>query len=137
MSDSATRWARGRWNVLRARRPRLTGGVETGLLGLRGRAHLADEVRTLRTRVAELERDAALLAAHVAALTDDRPTGMGAAEPGQSVEAVRLAAVAFYEQRIAALEARLPHPAGRRHARDRMVGTSRDGTSGYESENER
>ncbi|HEY8317780.1 MAG TPA: hypothetical protein VIG76_03035 [Amnibacterium sp.] len=128
MTGDAERWARGRWNVLRKRRPRITRAVEAGVLGIRGAAALADEVRALRNRVAELERDHALIAAHVAALTEAVP---GEARPAPSVEAVRLAAVAFYEHRITALEAR----AGLRHARDAVTRTTRRGTSRDGTEN--
>jgi hypothetical protein len=126
------RWARGRWAVLRVRRPRFTGRVESGMLGLRGTAHLVDEVRSLRARVAELERDHALLAAHVAVLGEAAP---GEVEPAPSVEAVRLSAIAFYEHRISALEARLSTPIGRRHAGTASARWSVPGTSGYEAEN--
>jgi hypothetical protein len=130
MTAGVERWARGRWNVLRARRPRLAGTAESALLGIRGTARLVDEVRALRTRIGELERDHALMAAHVAALTEATP---GDAMPAPSVEAARLAAVAFYEHRIAALEARaagrprLRH-AGRGSARTTVRETSDDGT---------
>ncbi|MGN6744197.1 MAG: hypothetical protein ACTHJL_13010 [Amnibacterium sp.] len=126
---SPARWARGRWNVLRARRPRTAGALETGVLGLRGSARLVDEVRLLRTRLAALERDHALLAAHVAALVEAAP---GGAQPEPSVEAVRLSAVAFYEQRIAALEERLP---SRGHARRAPGSGSARRTSGDRREN--
>ncbi|HEV7623536.1 MAG TPA: hypothetical protein VGO26_05325 [Amnibacterium sp.] len=129
---AARRWARGRWNVLRARRPRVTGAAESGLLGIRGAGHLVDEVRAMRTRVAELERDHELLAAHVAALAEAAP---GDGQPAPSVEAARLAAVAFYEQRIAALEARLASPASLRHARSTAARATAAGTSGYGTEN--
>lgn len=129
MSAAPTRWVRGRWHVLRARRPRVAGAVESGVLGLRGTVHLVDEVRRLRTRVAELERDAALLAQHVAALAEATP---GGTQPDPSVEAVRLSAVAFYEQRISDLEEAVAH---RRHARRRWGSASASGTSGDGTEN--
>ncbi|MDH2445224.1 hypothetical protein QDR37_14825 [Amnibacterium sp. CER49] len=124
--SASTRWARGRWNVLRVRRPRLAERVEAGLLAVRGGARLVAEVRSLRTRVAELERDHALLAAHVGALAQ-APAGVERIAP--DVEAVRLAAVAFYEHRIAALEAH----AGGRHA----TGGQSTRTSGYGTGNDR
>lgn len=136
MSVAVGRWVRGRWSVLRARSPRGTGAVESGLLGLRGAAHLVDEVRLLRTRVGELERDHRLLAAHVAALTEAAPVSPEA-PPAPPMEAVRLSAVAFYEQRISALEARIGRTSDRRHARAERGGTSDPGTVGFETENER
>ena len=127
-------WVRGRWNVLRSSRPGVAGAVESGALGLRGTAHLVGEVRALRNRVAELERDTALLSAHVAALGEAGPAAD--VQPAPSVEAVRLSAVAFYEHRIAALEARAAGPRGRRHAR-RAAGRATDPrTSGFQQENE-
>ena len=130
----ATGWVRGRWNVLRARRPRVAGAVESGVLGLRGTAYLLDEVRALRTRVAELERDTALLSAHVAALGSAAP--VTDAQPAPSLEAARLSAVAFYEHRIAALEAGATGPRGRRHARAAAARSTDPRTSGVQQENE-
>lgn len=136
MSAPAGRWVRGHWSVLRVRRPRVAATVETGLLGLRGAAHLVDEIRALRTRIGELERDHTLLAAHVAAITAAAP-GPEASGPQQSLEAVRLSAVAFYEQRITALEASIGDPSAQRHARAARGRASDTGTVGYQTENGR
>jgi hypothetical protein len=94
------------WRVQRLRHPRAAARVETAALAVRGA--LAGEVRVLRDRVAELERDHLLLAAHVATLTEQ--VGRGARIPPIDSDAeaarqrARLAAVAFYEERIGRLE---------------------------------
>jgi hypothetical protein len=65
------------WRVQRQRHPRAAARVEaTALLA---RVDLATEVHALRTRLAELERDHRLLAAHVATLTEqlDAATRLG------------------------------------------------------------
>ncbi|MGT2426046.1 hypothetical protein [Amnibacterium kyonggiense] len=121
------------WRVQRRRHPRAAARLETAALAARG--GLADEVRLLRNRVAELERDHLLLAAHVATLTEQ--VGAGArvvpadADAEASRQRARLAAVAFYEERIGRLEAHL----GRRgHAGSRTVDGSDRRTSGEQRE---
>jgi hypothetical protein len=104
------------WQVQRQRHPGVAARIETAALVARG--GLADEVRALRTRVAELERDHLLLAAHVATLTEQAGSGgYRAPTEGEAESArqrARLAAVAFYEERIGRLEQQV----GRRgHAR--------------------
>ena len=65
-------------------------------------------MRALRGRVAELERDHLLLAAHVATLTEQVGAGARIAPVDTDAEAARqrarLSAVAFYEERIGRLE---------------------------------
>jgi hypothetical protein len=94
------------WRVHRRRHPRAAARVETAALAVRG--GLADEVRVLRDRVAELERDHLLLAAHVATVTEQIGAGARVSPAGTDAEAARqrarLAAVAFYEERIGRLE---------------------------------
>lgn len=106
------------WRVQRQRHPHAAARLETVALAARG--GLADEVRTLRDRVAALERDHLLLAAHVATLTEQIGAGARSAPIDADAEAARqrarLAAVAFYEERIGRLEDRL---GGRGHARNR------------------
>lgn len=105
------------WQVQRHRRPAAAARVEEAALALRGRDALVAEVRALRSRVAELERDHLLLAAHVAVLTERLGSGepAGPAADGEAARSrARLAAVAFYEERIGALEERLDRPAARR-----------------------
>ena len=94
------------WQLLRSRRPGAAGQVEDLALAARGQEGLVREVRTLRARVAELQRDHLLLAAHVAVLTER----LGAAAPDAAADdaeparqRARLAAFAAYEQRIGAL----------------------------------
>jgi hypothetical protein len=111
------------WRVQRQRHPQVAARVETAALAVRG--GLAEEVRTLRNRVAELERDHLLLAAHVATLTEQLGTGARSAPVDQEAEAARqrarLAAIAFYEERIGRLEQQV----GRRgHARSREARAS-------------
>lgn len=120
------------WQVQRRRHPRAAARVETAALALKG--GLADEVRALRTRVGELERDHRLLAAHVAMLTEQLGSATGTpvdADAEAARQRSRLAAVAFYEERINRLEERL----GRRgHART-VPGAASDGrTSGERPE---
>ena len=111
------------WRVQRQRHPRAAARIETAALAVRG--GLADEVRTLRDRVAELERDHLLLAAHVATLTEQ----VGSAGHGRPADAeaeaarqrARLAAIAFYEERIGRLEEQV---GGRGHARSRRTPAS-------------
>jgi 3-phenylpropionate/cinnamic acid dioxygenase small subunit len=115
--------------VQRQRHPRAAARIETAALAARG--DLADEVRRLRDRVAELERDHLLLAAHVATLTEQVGAGARVTPVDADAEAARqrarLAAVAFYEERIGRLEDRL----GRRgHARTGADRTSDRRTSG-------
>jgi hypothetical protein len=110
------------WRVHRRRHPRAAARVEAAALAVRG--GLPEEVRALRARVADLERDHLLLAAHVATLTEqlDAATRIGPVDRDAEAarQRARLAAIAFYEERISRLEARL---GGRGHARadaDRM-----------------
>jgi hypothetical protein len=112
---------RARFGVLRARRPLAAARIEDVLLGVRGRARLVDEVRALRTRVHELERDHLLLAAHVASLTA-RSGSVPVTAQDRDDEAARgrarLAAIAFYEERIGRLEQRAGLVTTRRHGAD-------------------
>ena len=107
---------RGRWSVLRARRPRATERLEDALLGARGRDHLVSEVRALRGRLRELERDHLLLAAHVSTLTERAASTAPDIDGEAARQRARLAAVAFYEQRIARLEHLVTGPRGPRRA---------------------
>lgn len=120
------------WQVQRRRHPSAAARVETAALALRG--GLTDEVRALRARVAELERDHRLLAAHVAMLTERLGTATGVpvdADAEAARQRSRLAAVAFYEERITRLEERL----GRRgHARRGAAPVSVGRTSGERPE---
>ena len=120
------------WQVQRQRHPRAAARIETTALALKG--GLTDEVRALRTRVAELERDHRLLAAHVAMLTEQLGTATGTpidADAEAARQRSRLAAVAFYEERINRLEERL----GRRgHARSASGAVSDGRTSGERAE---
>ncbi|GAA2751627.1 hypothetical protein [Amnibacterium kyonggiense] len=121
------------WRVQRQRHPRAAARLETAALAAKG--GLADEVRVLRNRVAELERDHLLLAAHVATLTEQVGGGARVALADGDAEAARqrarLAAVAFYEERIGRLEAHL----GRRgHARSGTIDASGRRTSGEQRE---
>ena len=120
------------WRVQRRRHPGTAARIETAALVARG--GLADEVRTLRGRVAELERDHLLLAAHVATLTEQVGSGARAEPVDTDAEAARqrarLAAIAFYEERIGRLEQRV----GRRgHARSARASAS-DGRTSDERE---
>lgn len=105
--------------------------MEAGALALRG--GLAEEVRALRARVAELQRDHLLLAAHVSMLTER--LSEGSAAPSGDDEAARqrarLAAVAFYEERIGRLE---EQAASRGHARRRERPASDSRISGEQPE---
>jgi hypothetical protein len=121
------------WRVQRQRHPRAAARLETAALAARG--GLADEVRTLRNRVAELERDHLLLAAHVATLTEQIGSGTRAEPVDTDAEAARqrarLAAIAFYEERIGRLEQQV----GRRgHARSGGAPASGGRTSGEREE---
>ena len=116
------------WRVQRQRHPEVAARLETAALTARG--NLADEVRVLRNRVAELERDHLLLAAHVATLTEQVGSGAHVAPVADEEAArqrARLAAVAFYEERIGRLEA---HVGRRGHARSRPTSASDRRTSG-------
>lgn len=99
------------WQVQRRRRPRTAARVEDAALTLRTRGDLTGEVRALRLRVAELQRDHLLLAAHVATLTERLAQEPGGAAPDDEAESARqrarVAAVAFYEERIGRLEDRV------------------------------
>ena len=117
------------WRVQRQRHPRAAARLETAALAVRG--GFADEVRVLRDRVAELERDHLLLAAHVATLTGQIGAGARVSPVDTDAEAARqrarLAAVAFYEERIGRLE----HLLGTRgHARIRAEHASGRGIPG-------
>ena len=121
------------WRVQRQRHPRAAARIETAALAARG--GLADEVRTLRGRVAELERDHLLLAAHVATLTEQLGSGVRSEPVDTDAEAARqrarLAAIAFYEERIGRLEQQV----GRRgHARSARTAASGGRTSGEREE---
>ena len=121
------------WRVQRQRHPRAAARIETTVLSLRG--GLADEVRVLQGRVAALERDHLLLAAHVATLTEQvdsatRLTPVDTDAEGARQRA-RLAAIAFYEERIGRLEDQI----GRRgHARSTAMQWSGPRTSGEQQE---
>lgn len=117
------------WRVQRQRHPGVAARIETAALAARG--GLADEVRALRNRVAELERDHLLLAAHVATLTEQVGSGERGEPRDQEAEAARqrarLAAIAFYEERIGRLEQQV----GRRgHARSAAGRASDERISG-------
>jgi hypothetical protein len=102
-----------RWRTARRRHPGAAAGVETAAAGLRGYARLVGEVQSLKGRVAELERDHRLLAAHVATLTERE--GAGPVDDGEPArQRARLAAIAWYEQRLERLERAAD---GRGHAR--------------------
>lgn len=120
------------WRVQRQRHPHAAARVETVAVAVRG--GLADEVRTLRNRVAELERDHLLLAAHVATLTEQLGTGTRPSPTDEDAEAARqrarLAAIAFYEERIGRLEQRV----GRGRARSGATPASAARTSGEQQE---
>jgi hypothetical protein len=120
------------WRVQRQRHPHASARIETAALAVRG--GLAGEVRALRGRVAELERDHLLLAAHVATLTEQLSSGVRPAQSDQDAEAARqrarLAAIAFYEERIGRLEDRV---GGRGHARNR----ARPGSGGRSFDEQR
>lgn len=125
------------WRVQRQRHPRVAGRIETTLLVARG--GLADEVRVLQNRVAELERDHLLLAAHVATLTEQAGAGIrlesSDADADADAEAARqrarLAAIAFYEERIGRLESRVER---RGHARSTPAQSSGGRMSGEQQE---
>lgn len=112
------------WRTWRGRHP--AGARRLGVLrtALRRQATLVTTVAELRGRVHELERDHALLAEHVAALTG-RIEHAGAPDtdtaPDTGVEeriaAARLGAIAAYEQRLEAVEAATR--AGGRQPRER------------------
>jgi hypothetical protein len=117
------------WRVQRQRHPHAAARVETAALAVRG--GLADEVRVLRNRLAELERDHLLLAAHVATLTEQVGAGARVVPVDTDAEGARqrarLAAIAFYEERIGRLE----DAVGRRgHARTGTTRASGRRTSG-------
>lgn len=101
---------RARWNVLRVTHPAAAQRAEDAALAARGRSGLVSEVRALRGRLMELERDHLLLAAHVAMLTEHADSGAPGADGAAAAEAARqrarLAAIAFYEERIGRLEQR-------------------------------
>lgn len=94
------------WRTWRGRHP--AGARRIGVLrtALSRQARLVTTVTELRARVHGLERDQALLAEHVAALTGRLEHS---AAPGAGVEqriaAARLGAIAAYEQRLEAVEA--------------------------------
>jgi hypothetical protein len=111
------------WRVQQQRYPQATARIETVALAARG--GLADEVRVLRDRLAVLERDHLLLAAHVATLTEHygtaTPLAPGADDAEAARQRARLAAIAFYEERIGRLE---DHVTRRGHARSSSVRSS-------------
>lgn len=121
------------WRVQRQRHPRVAGRIETTLLVARG--GLADEVRVLQNRVAELERDHLLLAAHVATLTEQAGAGtrleLSDADAEAARQRARLAAIAFYEERIGRLESRVER---RGHARSTPAQSSGGRMSGEQQE---
>jgi hypothetical protein len=111
------------WRVQRQRHPRAAERIETAAIAVRG--GLPGEVRALRNRVAELERDHLLLAAHVATLTEQVGSGAHAAPTDLEAEAARqrarLAAIAFYEERIGRLEEQVGRRGHARSARTRAT----------------
>lgn len=121
------------WRVQRRRHPQAAGRIETTLLVARG--GLADQVRVLQNRVAELERDHLLLAAHVATLTEQAGSGARLEPSDGDAEAARqrarLAAIAFYEERIGRLESRLGQ---RGHARSALARSSGGRNPGEQQE---
>jgi hypothetical protein len=121
------------WRVQRQRHPRAAARVEaTALLA---RVDLATEVHALRTRLAELERDHRLLAAHVATLTEQLDAATRLGPPDADAEAARqrarLAAIAFYEERIGRLEQQVGRYG---HARRRSVRVADGRTPGERTE---
>jgi len=119
------------WRVQRRRHPQAAARIETAALAVRG--GLADEVRVLRDRVAVLERDHLLLAAHVATLTEQLGSGARTSTVDEEAarQRARLAAIAFYEERIGRLE----HQVGRRgRARAGAVRATDRRTSGEQRE---
>lgn len=118
------------WRVQRRRHPRATARLEAGALALRG--GLAEEVRALRARVADLQRDHLLLAAHVSTLTERLGEGSTPTSPDDEAarQRARLAAIAFYEERIGRLE---QQATGRGHARPHEPSASDSRISGEQS----
>lgn len=106
------------WRGLRSRRPEVTEAATRSALAVRGRAALLREVRDLQRRLHVVERDAELLAAHVAALTARVESTAAPADVADRLTAARLGAISGYEQRIAALE---EHAGASRHARGAAV----------------
>lgn len=95
------------WRGFRSRRPQAAEAALGAALALRGRNALIAEVRSLQQRLHVVERDAELLAAHVAALTARIEQSGAPAELADRLAAARLGALASFEQRIEALEARV------------------------------
>jgi hypothetical protein len=95
------------WRGFRARRPIAAETVQRAALALRGRDALLREVRALQRRLHVVERDADLLAAHVAALSARVERTGDPADLADRLTAARLGAVASYEHRIAVLEERV------------------------------
>ena len=117
------------WQVQRRRHPRAAARLEATALVVRGA--IPQEVRALRTRVAELERDHLLLAAHVATLTEqlDAATRVGPVDTDAEAarQRSRLAAIAFYEERIGRLEEQVGRRGRARTAVDRVSGRRTSG----------
>ncbi|WP_375388309.1 hypothetical protein [uncultured Amnibacterium sp.] len=117
------------WQVQRRRHPRAAARLEAAAIAVRGA--LPEEVRALRTRVAELERDHLLLAAHVATLTEqlDAATRLGPVDTDAEAarQRSRLAAIAFYEERIGRLEQQVGRGRRARSAPDRVAGRRTSG----------
>lgn len=94
------------WRTWRGQHP--AGARRIGVLqvALRRQATLVTTVAELHGRVHGLERDAALLAQHVAALTGRlEHAGAPQADVEDRIVAARLGAIAAYEQRLEAVEA--------------------------------
>lgn len=91
------------WWTLRAKRPRVAAACETARIALLTPVRTAAHVRALQDRIQRLEHDVELLTAHVAAL-GARPSTGTAHDRENDLVAVRLGAIAFYEERIQALE---------------------------------
>lgn len=97
--------ARAAWGAMRARAPRAAENAAVLKAAARPRASLARELVDLRGRMHAMERDHALLAAHVQVLTERLAGGVDL-DREDRLAAARLDAVASFEHRIAALEAK-------------------------------
>ncbi len=112
--------ARAAWGAMRARAPRAIDGAAVAREGLRSPRSRARQIVDLRRRLHALERDHALLAAHVRAITERLEGGADLDVPDR-LAAARLDAVASYEHRISALEAKAPRDTPGRARRTRRV----------------
>lgn len=120
------------WIALRMHSPRGASRLRKMEVALRLVRELPATIHRLEERLTLLESDHALLAAHVAgvgargaALASAQSDDPAAAKKKSSAPAddqqlvkVRLSAIAFYEERISALERALEREGRSRHARD-------------------